>query len=158
MSDLTTFLAEQYSAELTAFRASLDSVPEDQFSTPKLGHSPAWHALHIGEWLRLAVLGDTTPDYHHLGWEDQPWVAPMGTQPAPVREDAGKAAVLARLDEIGAQALAFLQSMTPEDLQGMAISPSAPGGQRPRLQALGLHLRHIGYHRGQLQLAKKAQG
>ena len=155
MNELSPFLAEQYAAELTAFRASLESVPLEEFGVSRLGHAPAWHALHISEWLRLAMLGDRTPNYHHLGWEDQPWVGPLGTEPAPLGAEAGKAAVLARLDEVSGQVLAFLKGMTADDLKDMAFSPSAPGGERPRLQALGLHLRHIGYHRGQLQLAMK---
>ena len=156
MSDLQTFLAEQYELELKAFRDSLDSVPENDFARTPVGHAPAWHALHICDWLRLTVLQNRTPNYHHLGWEDKPWVGSMGTEPAPMNEDAGKAAVLERLDDISGQVLAYLRSMTATDLSGMAFSPSAPTGERPRLAALGMHLRHIAYHRGQVQLAKKA--
>lgn len=157
MSDLNTFLAEQYEAELQAFRASLADVSEDAFTLSTVGHVPAWHALHVCDWLRLTVLQDRTPDYHHLGWEDRPWVAPMGIKPAPMNEDAGRAAVMARLDDVSAQVVACLSGMTATDLNGMAFSPSAPTGERPRLVALGLHLRHIAYHRGQIQLGKKAQ-
>ena len=158
MSDLTTFLAEQYAAELQLFRASLDAVPDEQFNVAALSHSPAWHALHIADWLRLVVLNDRTPNYHHLVWETVEGIQKLGLQPAVLNEDAGKAAVLARLDEVGAQAVAFLTAMTPDDLNGMTFSPSAPSGERPRLLALGMHLRHVGYHRGQLQLAQKVQG
>ncbi|WP_161880289.1 DinB family protein [Deinococcus alpinitundrae] len=154
-NELSTFLAEQYTAELSAYRAVLDSFPEAEFSAATLGHAPAWHALHIADWLRLTALQDRTPNYHHLGWEDRDWVQNLGSEPSPTDETAGKAGVLARLDDISAQTLAFLQGMTPSDLGGMTFSPSAPGGERPILAALGLHLRHIGYHRGQLQLIKK---
>ena len=156
MSDLTTFLADQYEAELIAFRASLDSVPEEQFTVVTLSHAPAWHALHIADWLRLVVLDDRTPNYHHLGWEDVAGVQKLGAQPAVLNEEAGKAAVLARLDEVGARTVAYLRGMTEDDLKGMTFSPSAPTGERPRLLALGMHLRHVGYHRGQVQLGKKA--
>ena len=158
MNDLSSFLAEQYDAELTAFRTSLEGIPEEAFARSTLGHAPAWHALHIADWLRLVVLDDRTPNYHHLGWEDLERVRQLGTQPAVLNEDAGKAAVLARLDEIGTQALAYLRGMTEDDLKGVTFSPSAPTGERPRLLALGLHLRHVGYHRGQVQLGKKAAG
>ena len=158
MNDLKTFLAEQYELELKAFRDSLDSVPDAEFRVQRLGHAPAWHALHVCDWLRLTVLQDRTPDYHHLGWEDRPWIAPMGTEPAPMNEDAGKAAVLSRLDEIAVQVVAYLHGMTDDDMRGMAFSPSAPTGERPRLVALGMHLRHAAYHRGQVQLLKKAGG
>lgn len=158
MSELSEFLAEQYEAELQLFRASLDGVPEDAFSTATLSHAPAWHALHVADWLRLVVLDDRTPNYHHLGWETVEGVKKLGLQPAVLNEDAGKAAVLARLDEVGAQAVAYLRGMTAADLKGMTFSPSAPSGERPRLLALGMHLRHVGYHRGQMQLIKKVTG
>ena len=157
MSDLSNFLAEQYEAELKLFHTSLDEVPADSFETATLSHAPAWHALHVADWLRLVVLNDRTPDYHHLGWETVEGVKKLGLQPAPMNEDAGKAAVLARLDEIGAQAVAYLHGMSDDDLKGMTFSPSAPGGERPRRLALGMHLRHVGYHRGQVQLMKKVQ-
>ena len=157
MNELNTFLAEQYAAELTAFRAVLDEVPDDAFAVARVGHAPAWHALHIADWLRLTALQDRTPNYHHLGWEDREWVQGLGTEPAPLTEAAGKAAVLARLDAVGAQTLAFLNAMTSADLNGITFSPSAPTGERPILAALGLHLRHIGYHRGQVQLDKKVK-
>jgi DinB superfamily len=155
VNDLKTFLAEQYELEIQAFRAALDPVPEAEFALRKLGHAPAWHALHICDWLRLTVLQDRTPNYHHLGWEDKPWVKAMGTESATLSEDAGKAAILARLDEIAAQVAVYLRGMTEQDLKGMTFSPSAPTGERPRLVALGMHLRHLAYHRGQVQLGKK---
>ena len=155
MTALQAFLAEQYAAELSAFRASLDFVPAEDFAAAGMGHSPAWHALHIAEWLRLTVLQDRTPNYHHLGWEDKPWVGPLGSEAAPVSENAGKAAILAQLDSVTAQVLERLHTLTPEDLSGITFSPSAPNGERPMLAALGLHLRHTGYHRGQVQLGKK---
>ncbi|ULH14690.1 DinB family protein [Deinococcus sp. KNUC1210] len=155
MTTLQAFLAEQYAAEISVFRGSLDSFSDAEFSAEALGHTPAWHALHIADWLRLTVLEDRTPTYHFLGWEDKAWVGPLGTQAAPLVEAAGKAAVLARLDSVSAQVLTRLHALTPDDLNGMIFSPSAPTGERPRLTALGLHLRHIAYHRGQLQLLKK---
>lgn len=157
MSDLTLFLAEQYEAELKLFRTSLDEIPEEAFDTATLSHAPAWHALHVADWLRLVVLNDRTPDYHHLGWETVEGIRKLALQPAPMNEDAGKAAVLARLDEIGTRAVAYLHGMSEGDLSGMTFSPSAPSGERPRLLALGMHLRHVGYHRGQVQLLKKVQ-
>ncbi len=156
MMGLQEFLADNYRTELTAFRAVLDGIFEESFGTPRLGHSPAWHALHIADWLRLTVLGDRTPSYAYLGWEDQPWVAGLGTQPPPVTETAGKAAILARLDAVGEQAVASLRAASDADMGGMTFSPSAPTGERPRLAAVGLHLRHIAYHRGQVVLAQKA--
>lgn len=156
MTNLQTFLAEQYTAEFQAFRAVLDAVPAEAFATATLGHSPAWHALHISEWVRLTVLQDRTPNYHHLGWEDKPWVGPMGTEAAPLNEDADKAAILAHLEDIDAQAVTYLAAASDAEMQGMTFSPSAPTGERPRLAALGMHVRHIAYHRGQVALSGKA--
>ncbi|GAA5514468.1 hypothetical protein Dcar01_03224 [Deinococcus carri] len=156
MNELQDFLTEQYAAELNAFRAALNAVPDEHFAAAGVGHSPAWHALHIAEWLRLAVLGDRSATYAHLGWEDQPWVQALSGTPA-LSEDAGKDAVLAYLDDISGQVLTFLQNMSAEELQGTSFSPSAPGGERPRLQGIGLHLRHVAYHRGQVRLGMKEQ-
>ncbi|ANE42605.1 DinB family protein [Deinococcus puniceus] len=157
MTGLQAFLSEQYTAEFQAFRTVLDAVPTEAFATATLGHSPAWHALHIAEWVRLTVLQDRTPNYHHLGWEDKPWVGPMGTEAAPVSETADKAAILAHLDDVGAKAVAYLAAASDTEMQGMTFSPSAPTGERPRLAALGMHVRHIAYHRGQVALGRKEQ-
>lgn len=154
---LSAFLAGQYEAELQMFRASLDGVDGAHFAQAGAGHSAAWHALHVADWLRLTVLEDRTPNYHYLGWEDKPWVAPMQAQPAPLHEDAPRADILARLDTVAAQAVAAIRAMTPDTLLGMAYAPSAPTGERPRLPALGMHLRHVAYHRGQVQLGKKSR-
>jgi uncharacterized damage-inducible protein DinB len=156
MMSLQEFLADNYRTELSAFRAVLDGIPDEAFGTERLGHSPAWHALHIADWLRLTVLGDRTPSYHYLGWEDRDWVKAMQTEAAPVAEAADKAAILARLETVGEQAVAYLQNATDADMQGMTFSPSAPSGERPRLAAVGLHLRHVAYHRGQVVLGQKA--
>lgn len=156
MMGLQEFLADNYRTELAAFRTVLDGIPAESFATPRLGHSPAWHALHIADWLRLTVLGDKTANYHHLGWEDKDWAQAMKTEAAPVQEDASKADILARLDSIGEQAAAYLKNASDADMEGMTFSPSAPNGERPRLAAVGLHLRHIAYHRGQVVLGQKA--
>lgn len=155
MMSLQEFLADNYRIELNAFRTVLDGIPAESFATARLGHSPAWHALHITDWLRLTVLGDKTPNYHYLGWEDAAWVTRLGTQPAPLNEDASKADILARLDTVGAEAVAYLQDASDADMSGMTFSPSAPNGERPRLAAVGLHLRHVAYHRGQVVLGQK---
>lgn len=156
--DLAAFLAAQYEAELQMFRAALGEVPAAQFAVEALGHSPAWHALHILEWLRLAVLGDRTPNYHHLGWEDRDWVQTLNREPAPLEESTGQAPILAHLDEVTRRVLDTLRGLSPADLTGMVFSPSAPTGERPRLPALGMHLRHIAYHRGQVRLTEKVAG
>ncbi len=155
MTGLQEFLADQYEIELKAFRAALESVSAEAFSTARLGHSPAWHALHIADWLRLTVLQDKTSTYGFLGWEDQAWAQNLSGVPA-VGEDADQGAVLEQLGSVGAEAATYLRGASDAELSGMAFSPSAPNGERPRLAALGLHLRHIAYHRGQVQLGKKA--
>ena len=155
MTSLQTFIADQYQTELSAFHTALDGVPDETFTTAKLGHAPAWHALHIAEYLRLFYLLDKSASYAHLGWEDSAWTQPLAGTPK-LTETAGKAEILAHLDEVSAQAVAAIRALSDTELEGMAYAPSAPTGERPRLAALGLHLRHIAYHRGQVQLAKKA--
>jgi len=154
MTGLQVFLADQYDTELTAFRAALESVPAEEFSTQTLGHSPAWHALHVADWLRLTVLQDKTPTYNYLGWEDQAWAQNLRGV-APTEENADRDMVLGQLGKVGAEAVAYLRGASDADMDGMAFSPSAPSGERPRLTALGMHLRHVAYHRGQVQLGKK---
>ncbi|GGK96571.1 DinB family protein [Deinococcus radiotolerans] len=155
---VTAYLAEQFCSELELFRAALEQAPGDAFHTPRMGHSPAWHALHIAEWLRLMVLDDRTPNYHHLGWEDNARVQALGTQPAPVGESDPKGRILAALDDTGTQVVAWLEQADDSALDGEVFSAATPSGTRPRRLALGMQLRHVGYHRGQLNLLLKPQG
>ncbi|WP_425145627.1 DinB family protein [Deinococcus sp.] len=154
IASLQTFLAAQFEQELTMFRAALTGVPEDAFHALRLGHSAAWHALHIAEWLRFFVLQDFTPSYAHLGWEAAPWMpALLGTPP--VSEPAPRADILAELERVGALVTANIRDLQGEQLGEMLRAPAAPTGQRERLTGLGMQLRHVAYHRGQVQLAKK---
>lgn len=157
MTTVQAFLAGAYEQELAALRAALDAVPDSEFAVPRLGHSPAWHALHIAEWLRLMVLDDRTPNYHHLGWEDNARVQALGTQPAPVRETDPREQILAALEQTGAQVVAWLEQAGDTALNGEVFSAATPGGTRPRRLAFGMQLRHVGYHRGQLNLLLKSQ-
>ena len=152
-----SYLAAQYRAELEMFTAALDALPDDAFTTPLLSHSAAWHTLHVADWLRLMVLDDQTPDYHYLGWEDNTRVQALGTQPAPLEEDAPRAEIMARLEDIGARAAAWLDTAQDSDLDGEVFSAATASGTRPRVTALGMQLRHVAYHRGQVQLGKKSR-
>lgn len=136
MNELKDFLIEQYGAELGAFRAALESIPAEGFNTATVGHSPAWHALHVAEWLRLAVLNDRSPSYAHLGWEDREWVGALSGEPAQT-ESAGKAVILAHLDEMTGRVLSFLQGLSAADMQGTSFSPSAPGARAHAFRASG---------------------
>lgn len=149
-----TFLARSFETELALFRAVLAGVPDETFGVPRLGHSPAWHALHIAEWLRFFVFQDFSATYAHLGWEDDARMAATRGTP-PVTEHAGKTAVLAELDRMGTLLDAHLRALRDDQLSDLLRSPPAPGGQRERLDGLSLHLRHVAYHRGQLKLALK---
>ncbi|SMB89344.1 DinB family protein [Deinococcus hopiensis] len=149
-----TFLAEAFEQELGMFRTGLGSVLEETFAAPRLGHSPAWHALHIAEWLRFFALQDFSATYTHLGWENADWMTALRGTP-PVSETDGKAAVLAELDRIGAQVVAHIRELQDDQLGDMLRAPAAPTGERARLTGLGMQLRHIAYHRGQLKLSLK---
>ncbi len=148
--------------ELQMFRAGLDTVSEAEFDTPKLGrsidlgHSAAWHALHIAEWLRFFPLQDLSPSYAYLGWENAPWLPPFLGQPS-VAEAAPKVQVLAELDRVGAILIDHIRNLSDEQLGDMLKAPAAPTGERDRLTALSLQLRHMAYHRGQLKLSQKEQ-
>ena len=155
--NLGDYLAGEYRSELEMFRAALESVPDEQFYAAPLSHSPAWHALHVSDWLRLMVLDDQTPDYHYLGWEDNTRVQALGTQSAPLEEDAPRAEIMARLEDIGARAAAWLDTAQDSDLDGEVFSAATASGTRPRVTALGMQLRHVAYHRGQVQLGKKSR-
>nr|WP_281416284.1 DinB family protein [Deinococcus aestuarii] len=139
---------------MAMFRAGLEGVPEPTFSTPHLGHSPAWHALHIAEWLRFFALQDFSPSYAHLGWEDAPWMPALRGTP-PVTETDGKDAVLAELDRVGTLIVTHVRTPRDDQWQDRLRSPAAPTGERARLTGLGMHLRHVAYHRGQLKLSLK---
>ncbi|ACO47155.1 DinB family protein [Deinococcus deserti] len=149
-----TFVADAFEQELSMFRSALDSVAAEEFAAPRLGHSPAWHALHIAEWLRLFALQDFGATYAHLGWEGSPWTASLCGTPL-VTEQAGKTAILAELDRVGAEVVAQIRSLHDEQLIDMLRAPAAPTGERQRLAGLGMQLRHTAYHRGQLKLSLK---
>ncbi|WP_309569995.1 DinB family protein [Deinococcus sp.] len=149
-----TFLADALELELGMYRTALDAVPAESFAAPLLGHSPAWHALHISEWLRFFALQDFSASYAHLGWEDAPWMDELRGTPNATEAD-GKAAVLAELDRVGAQVTGHIRALTDDQLGDMLRAPAAPTGTRGRLTGLGMQLRHVAYHRGQLQMGKK---
>ena len=149
-----TFLADSFELELSMFRAALDAVPGAEFQNPRLGHSAAWHALHISEWLRFFVLQDFSASYAHLGWEDAPWMAEFRGAPT-VAETEGKVMILAELARVEALIVPHIYELQDEHLGEMLRAPAAPTGERERLTGLGMQLRHIAYHRGQVQQAKK---
>ena len=155
MMSIQAFLADQYEMELALFRTALDAMEAEQFHQAKLGHSPAWHALHIAEWLRSFVFQDFSASYAHLGWEQAAWLPLLLGKP-PVAESADKAAVLGELDRVGAKVVEHIRGLPDDQFTDMLRAPAAPTGERGRLIGLGLYLRHIAYHRGQVQLAKRA--
>lgn len=150
---IQTFLADQYEMELGQFRAVLGNVPE--FEAEHLGHTAAWHAVHIAEWLRFFVLQDLSSSYAALGWEDSAWVGQYTGAPK-VSVSAGRGAVMAELERVGSEVVTHLRGLRDDELNAVLVSPAAPGGTRPRLIGLGLHLRHVAYHRGQVRLAAKS--
>ena len=149
-----SFLASAFEQELTMFRAALDAVPDADFQSSLLGHSPAWHALHISEWLRFFALQDFSASYAHLGWETAPWMNDLRGTPH-ANETNSKAIVLGELDRVGAEVVAHTRDLTDGQLGDLLRAPAAPTGQRERLTGLGMQLRHVAYHRGQVQMGKK---
>lgn len=154
MTTVQAFLAGAYEQELAALRAALDAVPDSEFAVPRLGHSPAWHALHIAEWLRFFALQDLSPTYAHLGWEDSAWIGEFLGTPR-LTETDHKDAILTELDQIGSVLIATIRGLRDDELNDPLRSPAAPTGTRERLAGLNLHLRHTAYHRGQLKQSLK---
>ena len=155
MHTIQTFLADGFQFELDRFRKDLDGVPESEFHTPKLGHTPAWHALHTVEWLRFFALQDHTPTYSVLGWEDAAWL-PQFTGTPPVAEQASKAEILAELERVKGLLLENVRQLRDDQWDDLLLAPAAPDGKRQRLAALRMMLTHINYHRGQLLQGRKA--
>ncbi|PNY80728.1 DinB family protein [Deinococcus koreensis] len=151
------FVADAFEMELSMFRAALEAVPGAEFQNPRLGHSAAWHALHIAEWLRFFVLQDFTASYAHLGWEDAPWMGEFRGTPT-VAETEGKVMIMAELARVEALIVRHIRELQGEQLGEMLRAPAAPTGERERLTGLGMQLRHVAYHRGQVQLGKKHGG
>lgn len=136
------------------YRAALDAVPAESFAVPMLGHSAAWHALHISEWLRFFALQDFSASYAHLGWETAPWMDELRGPPKAAETD-GKDAALAELDRVAAQIIEHTRALQGDQLGDLLRAPAAPTGVRERLTGLGMQLRHVAYHRGQVQMGKK---
>lgn len=153
-ASVQNFVADSFETELSMFRAALDGVPGAEFQNPRLGHSAAWHALHIAEWLRFFVLQDFTASYAHLGWEDAGWMAEFRGTPT-VAETEGKVMIMAELARVEALIVPHIRGLQDEQLGELLRAPAAPAGQRERLTGLGMQLRHVAYHRGQLKLAQK---
>lgn len=153
--NIQTFLAEGFQFELDRFHAALDAIPEAEFHTPKLGHTPAWHALHVAEWLRFFALQDFSPTYSALGWEDAAWLPRLTGTPL-VAQDASKADILAELRRVTALTVEHVSALRDEQFDDQLEAPAAPTGKRQRLAALRMMLTHINYHRGQLLLGQKA--
>lgn len=152
--NIQTFLADGFQFELDRFHAALAAIPEDQFHTPKLGHTPAWHALHVAEWLRFFALQDFTPTYGALGWEDAAWL-PRLTGTPPIAQHSRQADILAELGRVTTLTVEHVKTLRDEQFDDQLEAPAAPGGKRQRLAALRMMLTHVNYHRGQLLLALK---
>lgn len=66
-------------SEFDAFIEQLEECPTELFGTsPLLGHSIAWHALHIMDWTRCMIQWDlkgVNPKltYSYLGFEKETW-------------------------------------------------------------------------------------
>lgn len=152
--NLQTFLADSFEFELGRLKADLGKLSDDELHTPKLGHSPAWHALHVCEWLRFFVLQDHTPTYSVLGWEDAAWL-PKFTGTPPASEQCSKEQILAEIDRVRALVAESVRQLRDDQWDDLLLAPAAPDGKRPRLQALRMMLTHINYHRGQMLQALK---
>jgi DinB superfamily len=75
--DSQSILLEQLTRVANSFVKTLEEIPEEKFHlAPALGgHSAAWHALHIADWVQILVpnkLESVAAELRlgYLGWKE----------------------------------------------------------------------------------------
>lgn len=156
---LQAWIGGALEAEFGAFQAAVHRCPDAQMSVqPPVGHSVAWHALHIMDWTRCMIQWDLPGvdpklTYGYLGFEDEDWAKAV-TGPTLADEHDPAERIRTVLDMVFDEALdairhAPLERFRPDAMWTTLKQP------RPVLDGLMYHLRHIAYHRGQIALTLK---
>lgn len=149
------FIASALEAEFGAFLAQLEPCAPELFrSQPAQGHSVAWHALHVMDWTRCVIqpgLQGVNPalTYGYLGFEQEAWAQAV-YGPTLAHEHEGKEKILAALRSVFGEALAAVRTAPAERFSTTALWTTLKK-PRPVLDGLAYHLRHVAYHRGQVQ-------
>lgn len=161
MSEVQSLIATTMQAEFKAFLEQLEASPAEAFSTQPAqghsayGHSVAWHALHIMDWTRCVIqpgLNGVNPalTYGYLGFEQEPWAQAVHG-PTLAHEQDGKEKILMALDTVFAEALSAVQHAPAERFSTDALWTTLKK-PKPVLDGLMYHIRHVAYHRGQVQM------
>lgn len=152
-------IVDTLNAEFKAFLEVLDECPQERFSVqPRLGHSVAWHALHIMDWTRCVIQPglsgvNSAFTYGYLGFEDVAWAQAV-TGPTLAHEQDDKDVVMAAVESVLQGAVKAVQTAPRERFTEDAVF-AALNRPRPVLESLMYHTRHTAYHRGQLALVLK---
>lgn len=154
-----SLIAYVLDAEFKVFLKTLNKCPREQFDEqPSLGHSVAWHALHMMDWTRCIIQPELRGlnralTYSYLGFENLAWAQAV-TGPTLAYEQDGKDAVVASVEKVFRDAVEAVQSAPTERFTENAMF-AALEKPRPVLESLTYHVRHTAYHRGQLVLTLK---
>ncbi|MFN3265686.1 MAG: DinB family protein [Deinococcales bacterium] len=153
-------LFEQMNRAAKAYQKALETYPEDKFhqAVPAGGHSAAWHALHIADWVQILVpnkLESVSADlrFGYLGWENSEFaqgVYGLGE----VNHNSSKAEIVQHLKTQLGRAAQDVQNASEAQLEA---NVSTPMGERKILSILLTHIAHVPYHYGQVQLSLKQQ-
>jgi uncharacterized damage-inducible protein DinB len=156
--DGKTILLEQLSRVTKTFVKALEEFPEDKFhlSLPAGGHSAAWHALHIADWVQILVpnkLESVGLDlrFGYLGWEEADFAKNIYAIGA-VHAESSKSEILAHLKAHLERANHDLQAAQDSQLENSVVTPM---GERKILPMLLTHIAHLPYHYGQVKLNLK---
>lgn len=152
---IQSFLSDSYQVALGRFEEALQAIAEDQFHIPKLGHSAAWHALHVVEWIRFLPLQDRTANYHVLGWEDAEWLPDFLGTPL-VSQTMSKEDIVTEFKRVGDLLIQHSSQLSDDQLNDFLYVPTALNQQKTRIEALQIALMHVAYHQGQLHLSQKS--
>lgn len=155
-----SFIASGLEAEFGAFLTQLETCAPEQFGAqPGQGHSVAWHALHVMDWTRCVIQPglqgvNLALTYGYLGFEQEAWTQAV-YGPTLAHEQNGKEEILAALRGVFGEALAAVQTAPAERFSTTALWTTLKK-PRPVLDGLTYHLRHVAYHRGQVQMVVAA--
>lgn len=149
-------IVQTMQGEFEAFLEQLEKCPAELFNVkPSVGHSVAWHALHIMDWTRCMIHWDlkgVNPalTYAYLGFEQEPWVQKV-YGPTLAQEQDSKEKIISKLsDVVFDEAIDALNHAPQERFKPEAMWTTLKQ-PRPVLSSLTYHIRHVAYHRGQVQ-------
>ena len=154
-----SLITQLLDAEFTAFEAALHAYPDAIFGrVPRVGHSVAWHALHVMDWTRATIQpGLPGPDPAHtfgyLGSEDADW-ARAAYGPTLAIETDPPALIRAAVQDVFGAARRDLTD-APTERFGLDATFTMFHKRRHVTGSVTYHLRHTAYHRGQIALVLK---